>query len=36
MLVLLARFNPRDLLLRFGQAAQVLLLDILKAADSTT
>jgi hypothetical protein len=34
MLVLLARFDPRDLLLRFGQAAQVLLLDILKAEGS--
>jgi len=31
MLVLLARFNFRDLLLRFGQAAQVLLLDLLRA-----
>jgi hypothetical protein len=30
MLVLLARFNPRDLLLRFGQAAPVLLLDIIQ------
>jgi predicted component of type VI protein secretion system len=34
MLVLLARFDPRDLLLRFGQAAQVLSLDVLKAERS--
>ena len=36
MLVLLARFDPRDLLLRFGQAAQVLLLDILKVETDPT